>query len=287
MQPPLPSPTPTWRNDTYPAISPSRPELTAKGKTVIITGAGSGIGRETAIAFATAGAARLVLLGRTKATLDETASLLPSHVSKEVFAVDVTQEDAIQRVATAVGTWDVLILGAGFVADRGPLASSSTDSWWQSFETNVKAPLIAIKAFTPTKSTSRATILAVTSGVTTLPPPMLAGLSSYISSKLALTKMVEFLAAEQPDIFAATVHPGMVETAVFLKTGAKAETLPMDKVQLPAHFMVWMCSPEASFLNGRIAWANWDVDELKGQAEAIKSGMQFTSGIHGWPFGSS
>jgi hypothetical protein len=48
--------------------------------------------------------------------------------------------------------------------------------------------------------------------------------------------------------------------------------------------MVWLSSPEASFLNGRSVWANWDVEELKGQAEAIQSGQQLTSGIYGWPY---
>lgn len=43
MAPPLPSFTSTWHNDTYPAISPTRPELSAAGKTVIITGAVSGL----------------------------------------------------------------------------------------------------------------------------------------------------------------------------------------------------------------------------------------------------
>ncbi|KAF1953536.1 hypothetical protein CC80DRAFT_551184 [Byssothecium circinans] len=54
MEPPYPCPTATWHNDTYSAIDPSKPELSQKGKTVVITGAGSGIGRETAIAFAKA-----------------------------------------------------------------------------------------------------------------------------------------------------------------------------------------------------------------------------------------
>lgn len=58
-------------------------------------------------------------------------------------------------------------------------------------------------------------------------------------------------------------------------------------VQLPAHFLLWMSSPEASFLNGRSVWANWDVDELKGQAEQIKEGVQMTAGINGWPYASS
>ena len=58
---------------------------------------------------------------------------------------------------------------------------------------------------------------------------MLPGLSAYISSKLAQVKMLEFLAAENPNVFVASVHPGMVETAIFRKSGAKAEQLPMDK----------------------------------------------------------
>ena len=58
---------------------------------------------------------------------------------------------------------------------------------------------------------------------------MLPGLSAYISSKLAQVKMLEFLAAENPNVFVASVHPGMVETEIFRKSGAKAEQLPMDK----------------------------------------------------------
>lgn len=55
-------------------------------------------------------------------------------------------------------------------------------------------------------------------------------------------------------------------------------------VQLPAHFTVWLASPEAAFLNGRSVWANWDVDELKAKAEAIQQSQLFTAGINGWPF---
>ena len=54
-------------------------------------------------------------------------------------------------------------------------------------------------------------------------------MSAYMASKLAQTKIIEYLVAEQPNIFGATVHPGMVETDVFTKSGAKAEELPMDK----------------------------------------------------------
>ncbi|KAI1660194.1 hypothetical protein F4813DRAFT_316262 [Daldinia decipiens] len=284
MAAPVPSPTSTWHNDTYAAISPKRPELSAAGKTVVITGAGGSIGREVALAFAEAGASRIVLLGRTEETIKTAASALPSSVSAHTFAVDITQEGALQRVAAEVGTWDVLIHTAGYVSTRGHIASSDTNEWWQSFETNAKGTYLSIKTFLPTANKTHATVLGLNTGTMVFPIVILPGLSAYIASKLAETKIIEFLAAEQPNVFAATVHPGLIESDIFRKSGEKAETVPLDKPQLPAHFMVWLSSPEASFLKGRAVWANWDVDELKGQAKAIESGIQFTGGINGWPF---
>lgn len=69
MQPPYPAPVTEWHNDTYDAIHPQRPELSQAGKTVVVTGAGSGIGREVVNAFALAGARAIHILGRTKQTL--------------------------------------------------------------------------------------------------------------------------------------------------------------------------------------------------------------------------
>ncbi|UKZ78412.1 hypothetical protein TrVFT333_006152 [Trichoderma virens FT-333] len=284
MQPPLPSATPSWRNDTYAAISPARPELSASGKTVVITGAGSGIGRETATAFAAAGAARIALLGRTEASLKETAAALPSTVSTSSHVVDVTSEESLAKVAGEIGTWDVLVLGAGHVSVPSTIAASNFAEFWQSFETNTKGTYASLHAFLPTANATHAAVIAVTTGTTALPATMVPGLSAYMSSKLAQTKLIEFLAAEHSNLFAATVHPGMVETGIFTKSGAKAEALPMDKVQLPAHFIVWLASSEAAFLNGRSVWANWDVDELKAKAEAIQQSQLFTAGINGWPF---
>ncbi|KAM0477853.1 hypothetical protein ACHAPX_005619 [Trichoderma viride] len=280
MQPPLPSATPTWRNDTYAAISPSKPELSASGKTVVITGAGTGIGRETAVAFAAAGAAHVALLGRNSDSLKQTASALPSSVSSSSHVVDVTQEDALAQVAKAVGKWDVLVLGAGYVSSPSTIAASDFKEFWQSFE----GTYASLHAFLPTANAAHASVVALTTGTTALPASMVPGLSAYMSSKLAQTKLIEFLALEHPNLFAATLHPGMVETGVFTKSGASADSLPMDKVQLPAHFTVWLTSPEGSFLNGKSVWANWDVDELKAKKDAIQQSQLYTAGINGWPF---
>ena len=157
MKPPFPSATPTWHNDTYAAISPSRSELSVAGKTVIITGAvnsaffiprswrtynacwqyrkGSGIGRETAFAFANAGAKRLILLGRNEPSLEETKNHLPANgVSCSTYAASVTDEKVLESVAATAGTWDILVLNAGFITTPVSIAGTHVDDWWQSFE---------------------------------------------------------------------------------------------------------------------------------------------------------
>lgn len=58
----------------------------------------------------------------------------------------------------------------------------------------------------------------------------------------------------------------------------------MPLVQLPAHFLVWMASPEAAFLRGRCTWANWDVEELKAQKTTLlEGGLFMTAGMKGLP----
>ncbi|KAK8075236.1 hypothetical protein PG997_009899 [Apiospora hydei] len=265
MQPPFACPTATWHKDTYDSISPSRPELSVAGKTVVVVGAGSGIGRETALAFAAAGATHVALLGRTDATLKETAA-----------------REELGDAAAAIGKWHILVLSSGYCPDPAPVALSTPGEWWKGFEINAMGTLLAVKAFLPTADT-HATILGLTSDTSLVPTSYLPGLSAYVSSKLAQAKVYEFLAAENPDFFVATVNPGMVETDNFNRSGGKADQLPMDTVQLPAHFLVWMASPEAAFLRGRTTWANWDVDELKAQKEKIGDGLFMTAGFKGLP----
>jgi hypothetical protein len=69
----FPNPFQGWHNDIYPAIDPTRPELSAKGKSVVITGGGSGIGPQIARPFAIAGAKDIGIIGRRKNSLGNKA----------------------------------------------------------------------------------------------------------------------------------------------------------------------------------------------------------------------
>lgn len=94
-------------------------------------------------------------------------------------------------------------------------------------QTNVKGTMIATKVFLPTANPTRAAVVALTAAVV-FPAARLINLSAYISSKLTLIKMMEFLAAENPTVFAAALHPGMVDTNILRSSGADPSKLPMD-----------------------------------------------------------
>ena len=102
----------------------------------------------------------------------------------------------------------------------------------------MKSVIIAANAFLPTANPKHASFLGVTAGALVFPPAVTPGLSAYLNSKMAAIKALEFLAAENPNLFVASMHPGMVDTKIFRKSGAKPETLPMDSGEPP----ILLCS---------------------------------------------
>ena len=85
--------------------------------------------------------------------------------------------------------------------------------------------MIVTRSFLPSRNPN-ASIVAVSSGVVSMPPKALVGGSSYTTSKIATIKLFEFVAAEYPDVQTLTIHPGIVETA--MKQKSDMEGLPMD-----------------------------------------------------------
>lgn len=91
--------------------------------------------------------------------------------------------------------------------------------------------MTTIHAFLPT-ARPHAAVVNLTSGGATVPPALAPGLSSYAASKFAAIKVFEYVSAENPDIFVASLHPGFVDTATFQKSGSRADLLPMDTGEL-------------------------------------------------------
>ena len=137
----LPSLTKTWHNDTYDRIDPNkRSELAQKGKSVIISGGGSGIGRGIAHAFADAGASRIAVLGRRDAMLRETKKLVGeknSNMTVSTHPTDITDAAAVKKAAEEIGKWDILVSSAAYLPTPQPLVDAPLQDWWQAFEVHL------------------------------------------------------------------------------------------------------------------------------------------------------
>ncbi|KAL9114690.1 MAG: hypothetical protein Q9227_001368 [Pyrenula ochraceoflavens] len=312
---PVPSPTKTWHNDTYPSISPSNPSISSSiaNKNIIITGGGHGIGSTTAHAFAEAGASYIHLLGRQESKLHETRdSIISSFPTCQVLThiCDITSAEDVSRAASATGTWDILVLNAGYMEAPSSLLSSSSEEWWRVFTVNVLGLHNLVKSFLPLHrrkpkptsngqhstsnsngngiengSGSDAIVINTTAGLCHMPPSFCATFSAYASSKMAAAKLVEVLADENRDVHWVNMHPGVIDTSMAKKGGLVASgKVPVDDPRLPAHFTLWLASPEAAFLRGRFVWCNWDVPELIAMKDKIAKSTLFTTNLEGFPF---
>lgn len=117
-----------------------------------MTTQGGAIGRETAKAFAVAGAERVVLIGRTDATLRQTKDYveeISDNIACLSFNADVTDEKAMKTIAAEVGTWDVFILNAGHLPKPGPIASADISDYWAAYEVlSLSSPRSLLHIFT-------------------------------------------------------------------------------------------------------------------------------------------
>jgi NAD(P)-dependent dehydrogenase (short-subunit alcohol dehydrogenase family) len=175
-----------------------------------ITGGGRGIGRAIAAALARTGAS-VIVLARSGNELAETVASIPGSRS---FELDVTDAAAVARVFRDIGDVDLLVNNAGSVGPLGPLAEGDVDDWWRTLAVNVRGPLLCMRAVLPAMIARRhGRIVNVSSGVANM---AVANFSSYVTSKAALNKMTECVAAEVKahgvSVFA--ISPGPVRTAM-------------------------------------------------------------------------
>ncbi|MFE3192981.1 SDR family oxidoreductase [Nocardia sp. NPDC059240] len=118
-------------------------------KIVLVTGAGTGLGRAITHVLTAAGH-RVVAVGRTAATLDEAVASAPGPGTAEAFAADVTDETAVDAVfAHIVERWgrlDVLINNAGIFGPTKPIDEVSVAEWRQVVDINLTGAFLCAQA---------------------------------------------------------------------------------------------------------------------------------------------
>ena len=286
-----PSFTPTYHHNQYPAIDPTQPALDCSKKTVLITGGGRGIGKAIAIAFAQAHAKGIALLGRTNTTLEETALEIREAGGGETDVFVVTADIMVQsEVQAAMESTinhfggrvpDVLVNNAGGIHGVGHLIDVDIDDFMKAFDLNVKGPLIVLQTYLRANRKhfpeAPRTVINLPSGAAHLPYAPTA--AAYGCSKLANSKITEYVHHENPSWNVFNMQPGVVATDLARQAGRKAP----DSPEMPAGFAVWLAAhPDARELNGKFMWANWDVNELLERKEEIQKRDLLTLTLKGW-----
>lgn len=222
----------------------------------VITGAGSGIGRATAVVLAQLGYA-LVLVGRTREHLTQTAALTGAAERIEVVGGDVGDAFACKHmVARAVerfGRLDALINNAG-LAPLKPIDQTPPEEIERVFRVNALGPAWAIHHAWPVFARQRSGVIVNVSTIGTVDP--FPGFFAYAASKASVNLMAASAAKEGAAIGvkAFAVAPGAVETAM-LRSAFDKKSLPSDQCLAPeavARVIVECVSGRRDEQNGKI-----------------------------------
>ncbi len=195
------------------------------GKVVLVTGAGSGMGRELTFELVKRGAS-VIATDIHLATVEETATLAGKAVT--AIALDVTDSKAVAALPDNVGPIDCLINNAGIIQPFVPIKDLTMEQAQKVMDVNFYGPLSLIKAFLPTLlARPEAHILNVSSMGAYAPVP---GQSVYGASKAAVKLLTEGLRSELMDtkVGVTIVFPGAVATNITTNSGIAMPEVSAD-----------------------------------------------------------
>jgi NAD(P)-dependent dehydrogenase (short-subunit alcohol dehydrogenase family) len=233
---------------------------------VLITGALTGIGRATAVAFAKDGA-RVVASGRREAEGKALEAELRSLGAEATFIrADVRREDdvssLIDQTVARFGRIDAAVNAAGTEGRPGPVTEQTAESYAATFDTNVLGTLLSMKhELRVMQAQGSGSIINISS---TYGHEGGAGASVYVGSKHAVEGMTKSAALEvaSSGLRVNAVAPGPIETGMLNRfTGtaqrkaALLKTVPLGRVGDPADIAratVFLASEKASFITGQI-----------------------------------
>lgn len=247
------------------------------GKSVLVTGATSGIGRACALRFATAGAS-VSAVGRKQEALDALSKEVENNGGKVLsIAADLSQEDTpeivVSKTVKQFGGIDVLINAAGHIS-TGTIEDTSLEAWDAMLKINLGAVFQLMQQATPTLIERRGNIVNVSSvtGLRAFP-----GVLAYCVSKAGVDQLTRCAALElaAKGVRVNAVNPGVVVTEIHRRGGMTEEqyaaflerskqTHPIGRVGQAdeiAELVLFLASDRASWITG----ATYSIDGGRAQ----------------------
>jgi 3-oxoacyl-[acyl-carrier protein] reductase len=208
--------------------------MNLKDKVVLITGAGSGLGKALAVAAGQVGA-KVICAGRRKDKIQHTAD----EVNKAggmgtVVEMDVTDLKSVEKglkIAEKVGPIDVLINNAGIITGMKAVQDLPVEEWDKIMSTNVRGPYLLMRAILPGMiQRGFGRILNISAPIKHLPKA-----SAYCASKCALDSLTKAVSYELKglDILVNAVEPPFLDTEMH-KGGKKPEEVVVQILELVA-----------------------------------------------------
>ncbi|HUE33601.1 MAG TPA: SDR family oxidoreductase [Mycobacterium sp.] len=225
-----------------------------QGKLALVTGAGAGIGRATAVELARHGARKVVIIDRDLAAANESADAVRAACAEAaVYQADVSDESAMDDLAAQVfnehGVVDILVNNAG-IGMAGRFLETSSANWEDIIGVNVRGVISGSRAFGSqmVERGEGGTIINVASAAAYLPSKSMV---AYSTTKAAVLGFSESLRADLADegITVTAVCPGFVNTNIAKSTiyaGMSAEQQARARAKADAAYRRRNYTPEAT-----------------------------------------
>ncbi len=227
------------------------------GKTILVTGASSGIGRVIAITCAKMGAT-VIITARNEQRLYETLNLMPEG-RHQVVKADLTKQEDVDALVSSLPKLDGLVQCAG-VGDRVLCKNIGRDDLQRVFMPNVEAPILLQTAILSTKKINKAASVVFIASRAYDAPSI--GNATYSASKGAIISYAKCLALElAPRLIRVNcICPGMVWTDLIIKDGVDEEQLKQSQLTYPlkrfgqpediANLAIYLLSDASSWMTG-------------------------------------